>query len=402
MQRYRSLIVLVTVLCICLVGGWWWINPSQHIISPLADAPWFGFTPTDSSEQNKYSPFLVLGYVPFWNLAKTTIQPELDALAYFSLSIGPDGQIVTEDDDGNAEPGYHRISSDDWLELTSIATRNQTQLELTFSQLSNDAIEEMLASPTASTTFLRDLDASLLSLPISAIHLDIEYIGSPSAEMRSQFVSFVAAVDSHLAERYPQMPLRLAIYAGAAEKYQLWDLPALVPFVDSFIVMTYDFHRANSPIAGPVAPLYGHDTYWEGDINYYLSSLLKQLPSDKVLLGIPFYGYQWQTTVEAPLAATFPRTGSTASYDRVQELITTATQPISLGWDDRALSPYLTYTDTTTNRHYVIYYENEASVSYKLELARQLKLGGIAIWALGYEGAHRSLWDTIGHFDSIE
>jgi GH18 family chitinase len=43
----------------------------------------------------------------------------------------------------------------------------------------------------------------------------------------------------------------------------------------------------------------------------------------------------------------------------------------------------------------MIYYENPTSISFKLEYVKQLDLAGIAIWALGYEGHTRELWDQV-------
>ncbi len=396
MRRTR---IIVTLLLILIIAGTLTVvlSRAEDPTSPLTASPWFGFevprtSPIPTSE------FKIIGYLPYWNINKVSLQPELTQLSYFSLSIDADGTIKTTEDGGTAEPGYHRLTSDTWLELANQAKAQGTTIELTFSQLDNASIDGLLSSPTATTTFLSALDSALLAYPVGGIHIDIEYAGSPTAATRQRFVAFIKAIDQHLNERYQNMPLRVAIYPGAAEKYQLWDLPALVPYVDSFIVMAYDFHRPSSPVAGPVAPLFGSDNYWEGDITHYLQTILKQVPSNKLLLGIPFYGYEWQTTAPEPLSTTFPRTGGTASYDRVQELITTNEVPTIEGWDDTALSPYLIYTEQNPVAHFVIYYENSRSIQYKLELARQLDLGGIAIWALGYEGNRRDLWDSIGNF----
>jgi spore germination protein YaaH len=43
-----------------------------------------------------------------------------------------------------------------------------------------------------------------------------------------------------------------------------------------------------------------------------------------------------------------------------------------------------------------IFYENSRSLSYKLDLVNHTELGGIAIWALGYEGTTNELWEVIG------
>ena len=118
-----------------------------------------------------------------------------------------------------------------------------------------------------------------------------------------------------------------------------------------------------------------------------------QVQSEKIILGIPFYGYEW--IVEDgndPQSFTIPKTGQTATYERITNLLATPT--IKTHWDAAALSPYLRFD--VKGKHHIIYYDNALSLAYKLQLVRQANLGGIAIWALGYEGSTQELWTTIG------
>jgi len=171
--------------------------------------------------------------------------------------------------------------------------------------------------------------------------------------------------------------------------------------------MAYDFHQRSSSQAGPVAPLFSEseNSKWNKDINQNLKLFLDQIPREKILLGIPFYGYGWQTDSNNPKANTFEDTGFTVSYKKAKELLTLsengntdentwkgATQ-IKKSFDSDALSPYITYKQD--GEFYTIYYEDSESISYKLEYARQLNLAGIAIWALGYEDNDRELWQVI-------
>jgi spore germination protein len=125
-----------------------------------------------------------------------------------------------------------------------------------------------------------------------------------------------------------------------------------------------------------------------------LQAYLKVVPASKIILGIPFYGYEWQTTSRAPQSHTFPDTGSTAMVERVSALLENKEElKLEEHWSQEALSPYLTYEKDGVI--YTIYYENSRSLSYKLDYVNQLDLAGIAIWALGYEGQSRYLWDVI-------
>jgi spore germination protein len=188
--------------------------------------------------------------------------------------------------------------------------------------------------------------------------------------------------------------LSFCLYSSAANKPWLWDISALTPHVDHVVIMAYDFHRSSSSVAGPVAPVFGGKEHWDSDIVTHLKEFTSLVPPEKIILGVPFYGYEWETTSGHSRASVFPGTGSTASYNRVQELLKNQTQPdIQEHWDELALSPYLTFTQN--NRSHVIYYENQRSLSYKLDLVRDLQLGGVAIWALGYESESREPWDVI-------
>src|SRR5690606_10440632 len=138
---------------------------------------------------------------------------------------------------------------------------------------------------------------------------------------RQNLTKLVQNMNRHLDQKYSHITLSIDMYASAASKQQLWDVAAIAKEVDYIIVMAYDFHRRSSPQAGPVAPLFGGKELWDSDISEHLQAFLTIVPSEKILLGIPFYGYEWQTTSTDPQATTFPNTGSTASFERVQSIL---------------------------------------------------------------------------------
>lgn len=334
---------------------------------------------------------IVYGFLPYWNLDDVTIQPELTHLAYFSLSIAEDGELLTKVN-GGTEPGYRQLQSDELLALTAQARQYGTQNHIVLTQFDNDTIETFLADNQAQDTFLDAIDSLLLAYPFNGINLDVEYIGEADNQLRGSYTDFVKKVSDHLKDKYGNIELTVDMYAAAATKKQLWEVENIAPLVDYIIVMAYDFHRSSSPTAGPVAPLFNKEESWDESINSYLRDFSQVAPTEKILLGVPFYGYEWQTTSEEAEAFTLPKSGATASYKRVKELI--ANQPgIEEHWDDSALAPYLSYEED--GEYYLVYYENPLSIVYKLEYVNQLDLAGIAIWSLGYEGNSRDLWNSI-------
>ncbi len=368
-----------------------WYTWDRPLVSPLSDLPIFRFLQkTDFSTGDKK---VVYGFLPYWNLDDVALQPELTNLAYFSLTINADGSLQTTLN-GGGEPGFNKLSSDTLLDLSSTFIKRGGTVELVLSQFYASDIDAFLASDKAQQKLLDSLDSVILSYPISGINVDMEYVGTPATRTREQFTQFMIRLREHLNTRYNNIKLSTDVYASAANTPNLWDIEAIAPHLDYIVIMAYDFHRRSSPQAGPVAPLFGGNKLWDSDINTHLREFVKIVPPQKLLLGVPFYGYEWQTTTRDSQSHTFPDSGSTASFKRVLELLTRKDElKVQEHWNEEALSPYLSYQED--GEIYVIYYENSRSISYKLDYVNQLNLGGIAIWALGYEGDSRELWDVI-------
>ena len=375
-------------LTLSLAFSWWYFQ-AVPIISPLSSLTTFNFINQIMTSDNK----VVYGFLPYWNLDDVKLQPELTHLGYFGLTIAADGTIITRQD-GGLEPGYRDLQSDKFLELSHTMTKDHKNVEIVLTQFDNDTIANLLSHEKSTENFLTSLDSILLAYPVNGINLDIEYSGEVTNGMREKMTSFVTAIDQHLATKYQHIQFSIDMYASAASKKQIWDVAAIEPHVDYIMVMAYDFHQRSSPQAGPVAPLFGGKESWDDDINQHLADFVKVVPHEKLLLGVPFYGYEWQTTSRDAQAHTFPQTGSTASFKRVQQILAQKKElQVEENWNEEALSPYLSYLED--GKIYVIYYENSRSLSYKLDYVNQLDLGGISIWALGYEDQSREYWDVI-------
>lgn len=383
------LIGVITFTTALAVSLWWfWDTP---LATPISSATVFRFLaePKSPSSSNK----VIYGFLPYWNLKKVTLQPELTHLGYFSLTIGSDGSLLTRELD-YTEPGYAGLQSDELLDLSNQMEQHGGNVEIVVSQFNGDDIVAFLSSKTAQQKFMKSLDDMILAYPVSGVNIDIEYAGTNSHTLRNNMSEFMKDLRTHLNTRYDSVQLSIDMYAGASNNESIWDVAAIAPHVDYIIVMAYDFHRRTSPQAGPVAPLFGGKELWDSDINQHLQEFLTMVPAEKIILGIPFYGYEWQTTSRESQSHTFPDTGSTAQITRVKELLEKKDAlQVQEGWNEEALSPYLSYIED--GETYVLYYENSRSISYKLDYVNQLDLGGVAIWALGYEGDSRELWDVV-------
>ncbi|WP_255298574.1 glycosyl hydrolase family 18 protein [Brevibacillus dissolubilis] len=151
-----------------------------------------------------------------------------------------------------------------------------------------------------------------------------------------------------------------------------FDYAALGQAADKIQVMTYD---ENGPwgAPGPVAS----KPWVEKVIQYTVS----QIPSTKVLIGLPAYGYDWNTTAG---------TGKAVTWKSMPNLISsTGATP---QWDATAQSPYFTYKATDGTSH-TVWYENSESIKVKTKLVNQYNLGGVSVWRMGLEDL--SFWQAV-------
>jgi spore germination protein YaaH len=149
--------------------------------------------------------------------------------------------------------------------------------------------------------------------------------------------------------------------------------------------MAYDYHATDSFVTGPVAPLTGAGTISEYDVTAATEKALELVPAQKLILGIPLYGYEWESVGQAPRSAIIPNTGVAASNRRAEELLTSCSYCITK-LDSAAEESYISYLDKNTGDYHTIFYPNENSTVKKINFTKNFHLGGVALWALGYEG----------------
>lgn len=238
---------------------------------------------------------------------------------------------------------------------------------------STAVLEGLMTDPAAQDAFIASLIETATSLGYDGVSIDFEHL---KPQMRDAFSRLIEKI----ADAVHAQGLTISISVGA----KTWDDPnngwaggydyaRLGRAVDRLIVMTYDEHGFSSG-PGPIA-----SSGWVERVARYVTS---QVPSNKVLLGIAGYGFDWNH------AGGRPRYLSHDQADALRQRV-----GARLKWDSAANTPYFTYYDAAGNFHEV-WYENADSTSWKLDLVDKYNLGGIALWRLGLEDA--ALWDLVG------
>ncbi len=370
-----TLIPLVTLITYLLLPPQIPLSPTS-LISPLQNR--------DTAKRD----YVVLGFAPYWNLKK--LAPEsfdpLTHFAYFAVHLTSSGDVYTHANRREQDPGYTNYQR---LLRDELAVPNKP-LILTFMPADQDALTAILTSQTARQNTVSTITQAVTDSGAGGVNIDFEPLGDIDSSLRDSFTQFIRDLRSELSTLQTFKLLTISIYPSAAARPRIWNLAALAPLADYLVVMTYDYTMPITDNAGPNSPLRDTGGTFEHNIVKNISEISSLVDSRKLLLGIPFYGYEWDTVDETKYAPTIGR-GVTASLERIQQMLDS--QTLSLLWDRNSLTAY--GVATTAGQSSQIYFDNETSLRLKLDFVRDANLGGIAIWALGYDNNVPWLWPTI-------
>ena len=163
-----------------------------------------------------------------------------------------------------------------------------------------------------------------------------------------------------------------------------YDYAGLAQYADYLMIMTYDEHYQGGP-EGPVA---GADF-----VENTIKAAVAKVPPEKLVLGIAFYGRYWKQGSSYG--------GYGVSNSMIDELIRKYNGVVT--FDKTAKSPKAVITVKKNDvkpvvlgqkleaGKYDIWYENEQSIKYKLQLVQKYGLKGTGSWSLGQES--QNTWD---------
>lgn len=330
-----------------------------------------------------------LGFLPYWLLgkAKNDYSGYITTLDYFSLTLDTDGTILKSTTPIELEPGWYALTSGSVDAFLGTAKSKNIKLSVSVFDGDQTSIDRVLDDPTRSgSNLVNDITDVMSKYGFSDLNLDIESISEATSAAQLKFAQFVSEVRNQLSSK--KLPYTLSIDIAPIDfiKDNRLVKPDLIEkYVDRIILMAYDFHSPSSFVTGPVAPLGGAGTIAEFDTKVGVEKALKVTAPGKILLGIPFYGYSWETIDNFERAAIVPSSAVITSNSTVEDILSKCST-CSAQFDDIAKEAYVVYKDNDTNTYHQIFYPDKNATEAKVNYVNSEGLAGIAIWALGYEG----------------
>jgi len=331
----------------------------------------------------------IIGFLPYWAIGnKVTVYPEyMDQIIYFGLTMNESGSFALKDKSGNTLPEWNSLNSAYFKTIHDSAKKTDTKLLIAIKNFNNDEINTLISNPQAVKKAIQEIKTVMYDYDFDGVNIDFEYVTKsdfPTQKFYNQFLKILA--DDLRAEK-ADVIISFDVNATAVYADMAYDMVKIGDTVDQIIIMGYDYSQPSSLVAGPVAPIEMSDN--SPSLTKTLDSLKGRVEPEKTILGVPMYGYEWQTVSDEFQSKTVANTGAIATYKRVRELIANK-EGVSIHYDSFSKSPWLTYRQNGQLKQ--IYYEDEKSLESKVAFIHERDLAGIAIWSLGYEGDYIEPW----------
>lgn len=198
----------------------------------------------------------------------------------------------------------------------------------------------------------------------AGVDVDFEYI---LPEDRVGYAEFVGRLREQMNARGYQVSVALAPKTSADQPgllYEGIDYALLGENADHVFLMTYEWGYTYGPPMA-VAPL--------NKVRQVVEYALTEIPREKILMGIPNYGYDWTLPYERGIT----KARLIGNVEAVRIAIENGAE---IRFDEVSMSPYFNYVrDGLTHE---VWFEDVRSIEAKLNLAKELGLMGVGYWNL--------------------
>ncbi len=307
----------------------------------------------------------IFGYAPYWTLPQSSAfdVKNITTLAYFSVDANADGTL------NQSGSGWNGYQSQDLVNLVSRSHAAGARVVLTVTCFSQSSLNAITSDPNAAARLSSALIGAVSAKNLDGVNFDFE--GEGTAD-RQGLTSLITAVAKSLHAANPHWQVTMATYASAAaDSAGFYDVAGLAPALDGFFVMAYDMNDRHVPSA--TAPLVGggyNDTE-------ALQQFTAVVPPQKVILGVPYYGYDWPTSDNTRTAQA---TGGESPLSDAQ--ISSSGHPTY--WDASTQTAWTAYQVGT--QWHQTFFDDPTSLALKAQLAGIFHIAGLGIWALGMDG----------------
>ncbi len=297
---------------------------------------------------------LVLGYYVNWDAASiVSLRLHLRALTHLVpewLTL----QNAQGDVDDTSDPGVIRLARAEQLPILALVTNFRDGWR-------GDDLHALLNDSEARANLVDNIHSNLREHGFAGVNVDFEGLARID---RDQMVQLMRELRAEL------HPDGLLLTQSVPAHDTAYDLPRLAELVDYLVVMAYDEH-AQFGAPGPVA-----SRKW---FRHQVADL-RGLPSEKLIVGLANYGYDWAVGAQEATVVTFADVMALAR-----------SRHGGVVWDERAGNPVLRYS-TRVDEHEVWFLDAVTALD-QARVAAAAGVRGVGVWRLGAEDP--ALWKVV-------
>lgn len=293
-------------------------------------------------------------FISPWVLDQTL--PYLSELSVFSYGFTEEGELIPPRLD---EQWMIRAAGEMGAEATLTLTPMGTD-----ERFNNRLVSAVVRNPAAQRSLLRNLILVMTEKGYSGVNFDFEYI---LAEDRDGYTAFVRLTGEVF------RPLGFTVSVALAPKYsddqpgilyEGMDYEGLGQAADRVLLMTYEWgYTYGEPMA--IAPI--------NEVRRVVEYAVTKIPSEKICLGVPNYGYDWPLPFESGVT----RARTLGNIEAVQMAVFYG---VPIQFDETAQAPFFRYMQYGIEHE--VWFEDVRSYDAKFRLVEEFGLQGIGVWQI--------------------
>lgn len=334
------------------------------------------------------------GFYAISSYSQKELVKEMDAVSagWSRMSYSPDkgaflNTTSAENNEYNIPVGYENITAafKENQTKTHLSVYMDTSTKVSAAGGSTDACSAILLDSIQRTkavnAIVSELTVSYSTIgynPYSGVTIDFE--GMKGTALKEGFNAFLTELSTALKPLGKTLYVTIQPATSDGYYYDAYDFRTIGALADKVILMAHDFNGTTMPdnLLGseyhkntPVTPF--------ASVYYAMKAVTDENTgvedTSKLALAISFSSVGWELKNG--------KLGSTESVKPTPGTIyTRLTQGAQMGYSDIYRNPYISYT-TEDGKDIFLWYEDERSVSDKLQLARLFGIKGVSLWRLG-------------------
>ena len=231
-------------------------------------------------------------------------------------------------------------------------------------RFNNNLVSALVRNPAVQQKLIWEIGRTMQERQFGGLDIDFEYVLAEDRENYAAFVRLTTQVMNLFG--YP-VSVALAPKTSADQRgllYEGIDYRLLGEAANHVMLMTYEWGYSQGPPMA-VAPL--------NMVRRVVEYAVSEIPAEKILLGIPNYGYDWPLPYERGTT----RARTINNKEAVQLAIDFG---VEIRFDEMAQSPYFRYWQYGIQHE--VWFEDIRSIKGKFDLIQEFGLLGSGYWQL--------------------